>query len=176
MLYFLVRGLAKMYMEGGGRNFIIGLGTPGNLIAGPAAYVNSRYSYTVAAITDLKACFIDFDILRSMVLQNPKFAEGFIEDISSKSYRMHHRMFSLTQKRMHGRLAEALIFFSDEIFMSDTFNLILSRQELGEYTNMAKESVVRIIKDLEEEKIIQSDGGTIKILDREKLEMISEKG
>ena len=77
---------------------------------------------------------------------------------------------------MHGRLAEALLYFSDNLFHSENFEMVLSRQELGEMTNMAKESVVRILGELEEEKIIRATPRTVSILDHDKLRVISEKG
>jgi CRP-like cAMP-binding protein len=43
-------------------------------------------------------------------------------------------------------------------------------------TNMAKECVVRILKELEDSGVIYSDSSKIKILDRERLVQISTKG
>ncbi len=174
---FLLSGLAKVYMEGySGRNIILDIAEQGTLLAGPGVHVNSRYSYSVAAITQIQACFISFDVLRKIININPQFASGFIEDLSEKSFKMHQKVISLTQKKMHGRLAEALLNFSDNIFHSQEFEMLLSRQELGELTNMAKESVVRILGELEDEKIIQATPRSVKILDRDKLRIISEKG
>jgi CRP/FNR family transcriptional regulator len=85
-------------------------------------------------------------------------------------------MVNLAHKKMPGRLAEVLLYFADEIFNKDDFEMLLSRQELGEMTNMAKESAVRILKEFEESGIIQSNSSGIKILDKEKLNLISEKG
>jgi len=85
-------------------------------------------------------------------------------------------MVSLAQKRMSGRVADAILYFSDEVFKSDEYEMILSRQELGEMTSMAKECVVRILKELEDSEVIYSDSSRIKILDRERLIKISEKG
>jgi hypothetical protein len=42
-------------------------------------------------------------------------------------------------------------------------------------TNMAKECVVRILKELEDSGVIYSDSSQIKIIDREKLIQISVK-
>lgn len=174
---FLATGIGKMYIEGvKGKNFIIGIGLPGMLIMGPGAYVNSRHSYSVSAITTVQACFISFDIFRQLIRENAKFAEGLIEDISEKSLESHTRMVSLSQKRMSGRVADALLYFSDEIFKSDEYDMILSRQELGEMTSMAKECVVRILKEFEDSGVVYSDSSKVKILDREKLLQISEKG
>lgn len=174
---FLASGMAKSYIEGiGGRNFIMSILLPGRLIMGPGAYVNSRYTYSVAAITSLRACFINFDIFRHLVKVNGSFAESLLEDVSSKSLRSHIRMVNLAQKKMHGRLAEILLYFSDEIFRTDEYEMILSRQELGEMTNMVKESVVRILKEMEASGVISIHSSVIKILDKDRLQQISEKG
>jgi CRP-like cAMP-binding protein len=174
---FMSSGLAKTYIEGINRkNFILGIALPGRLIMGPGGYVNSRHTYSVSAITAVQACFISFDVLKRLVRENGDFAESFLEDISAKSLNSLTRMVNLAQKRMSGRLAEVLIYFADEVFHKDEYEMILSRQELGEMTSMAKECVVRILKELEDSGVIYSDSSSIKILDRERLTQISEKG
>jgi len=174
---FLLSGLAKVYMEGySGRNLILDLAGQSTLLAGPGVHVNSRYCYSVAAITQVQACFISFDVFQKIMTANPKFAFGFIEDLSNTALKMYFKLVNLTQKKMHGRLAEALLYFSNNLYGADSFEMVLSRQELGEMTNMAKESVVRIMGELEDEKIIEATPRSIKILDRNKLRIISEKG
>ncbi|MBM3419989.1 MAG: Crp/Fnr family transcriptional regulator [Bacteroidetes bacterium] len=174
---FIHHGLAKMYMEGvSGRNLVLGIAQPGRLIAGPGSYVNSRNSYSVSSINMVKACFISFDIIRDLVRRNSDFAEGMIEDISIKSYKSHQRMLSFAHKKMHGRIAETILMFADEIFGSDEFEMLLSRQDLGDMTNMAKESVVRVLKELEQEGIIEVACPKMKITDRARLQIISDRG
>jgi len=174
---FLSSGLAKIYMEGmNGKSLIMGLAKPGRMIMGPGAYVNSRYSYTVSAITIVQACFISFEIFRHLIKTNIGFAEGFIEDLSIKSFLNHNRMLNLANKKMAGRLADAILYLSNDIFEADEFDMILSRQEMGEMTNMAKESVVRIIKEFEKSGVIFSDSSRLKILDKGKLKIISDRG
>jgi CRP-like cAMP-binding protein len=174
---FLASGMAKVYIEGlDGRNFILGIVLPTNLILGPGVHILKKNSYSVSALTVVQACFISFDIINQLISQNQAFAQGMLEDISIKSYNVHTKLVSLTQKKMHGRIAEAILFLSDVVFKSDEFDPILSRQEFGEMTNMAKESVVRILKELEATGVIDSGHSRIKILDKEKLRLISEKG
>jgi len=174
---FIATGMAKTYIEGlNGKNFIISIALPGRLILGPGAYVDSRHTYSVAAITTVQACFINFEVFKQIVRINGAFAEGLLEDISAKSLGSLTRMVNLSQKKMHGRLADALLYFSDVVFKNDEYEMILSRQELGEMTNMAKECVVRILKELEDSGVIYSDSSKIKIIDRGKLVQISVKG
>lgn len=174
---FIATGMAKNYVEGlHGRNFIMSILLPGRLIMGPGAYVNSRYTYSVSAITPVRACFISFDIFKHLVRVNGDFAESMLQDISLKSLRSHIRMVNLAQKKMPGRMAEILIYLSDDVFGSDEYEMILSRQELGEMTNMVKESVVRILKEFEDSGVISIRSSVLKILNREKLLQISEIG
>lgn len=174
---FLISGMAKIYSESDrGKNFIIEIVQPGTLIMGPGAYVNSRNTFSVAALNYVTACFVDFYTFRQVIKTNNTFAESLLEDLSMKSLKMQTRMVNLARKKMHGRLAEALIYFAEEVFHSDDFELPLTRYELGEMTNMAKESVVRILKEMDEEGVIISKAASIRILDRQKLELISTKG
>jgi CRP-like cAMP-binding protein len=174
---FLASGMAKIYIEGlDGKNFILGIALPTRLIVGPGVHIHSRHSYSVSALTVVQACFISMDIINQLVRQNASFAAGMIEDLSVKSFAVHNKLVSLTQKKMPGRLAEAILFFADDVYKADVFDMILSRQELGELTNMAKESVVRILKELESSGVVKSDCSKIQILDREKLKVISERG
>jgi CRP/FNR family transcriptional regulator len=174
---FIATGMAKTYIEGqSGKNLILSIALPGRLILGPGAYVDQRHSYTVSAISTVQACFISFNIFKEIVKSNGDFAESLLQDISAKSLVSLNRMVNLSQKKMPGRLADALLYFSESIFKSDEYEMVLSRQELGEMTNMAKECVVRILKDFEESNVIYSDSSKIKILDKEKLKQISIKG
>lgn len=174
---FLSEGLAKVYIESvRGRDFIMSIAKSGRMIMGPGAYTTLRHSYTVSALTAIRACFISFEVFRHLVRTNGNFAESMLEDISLKSLRTHERMVSLAHKKMPGRLADVLIYLADEIHNSDEFEVLLSRQEIGEITNMAKESVVRILKEFSDSGIIGYNNSTIKIIDKEKLSIISRKG
>jgi len=174
---FMASGMAKIYVEGiREKNYIIEIAQPGSLIMGSGGWINSRHTYSVSAIASVQACFINFDIFKQLVKSNSAFAESLIEDICIKTLSYQTRMVNQAQKRMSGRLAEVLIYFADEVFRKDEYEMILSRQELGEMTSMAKECVVRILKELEDSGLIYSDSSKIKILDKEKLIQVSEKG
>ena len=174
---FLTKGMAKIYIEGfDNKRAMIGIAKQNRLIAGPGTFVDSRHHYTVAAITDVTACFINMDVLKKLIHSNSKFAEGWLKDISTKSLDIFYKFLSHTQKKMHGRLAETLLYLADEVHETDEFMMMLSRQELGELSGMAKESVVRILKDFNDDKIIRDKCPNIKILNKEKLKMISNMG
>ena len=174
---FMATGIAKSYIEGPkGKNMILDIEKPGRLILGPGAYINSRYSYSVSAITSVQACFVTAEILKQLARANSKFAESLLEEFCSRNLRSHEIMLGMAQKRMSGRLASIILYLSDDIFGNEEFDMIFTRQELGDMANMAKECVVRILKELEDSGVINSNASGLKILDRKKLVSISENG
>jgi len=173
----LASGLAKVHIEGyDGKNIILNIVKPKRLISGPGSYVDNRNYYSLTALTDVLACFIDLKVLKELILENNKFAEGYIKFVSQKSINIFNKLVSSTQKKMHGRLAEGLLFLANDIFESNKFDNILSRQELGELTNMTKESVVRVLKEFNDEKIIKIENESLEILDKNKLQKIMTSG
>ncbi len=174
---FMLSGLAKMYMETpDDKNVIVAMIKPGRLIGGPGIFLDNVHHLSLAAVKDTVACFIDMDLLKKMVHLNGDFAEGFLSDISFKGLEALRKIITISQKKMNGRLAEGLMYLSDNVFQSNEFDCCLSRQEIGELTQMTKESVVRLLKELHREDIIHVQGSKIKILDKTRLQKIKDSG
>jgi CRP/FNR family transcriptional regulator len=82
----------------------------------------------------------------------------------------------LTHKQSYGRLADILLCLADRIFYSQDFLLPLSRKELAELSGISAETVVRMLKKFNDEGLITTEGKNLRILDYQKLKMISEMG
>ena len=85
-------------------------------------------------------------------------------------------MVSLTQKQMNGRMADAIIYLSEIVFNSSSFDMVISRQDLADLSGMSKDSAIRILKEFEKDKIVSLDGKKIDIPDINKLKDISATG
>ncbi len=176
-LIILTRGMAKLYLEGvDKKNLILKLVPAWKLFGAPGLYLNHRYQYSVSALSESSACFIPSDNVRKIIRSNPDFAEGIIKHCNQNNADNYDRLISLTQKQMHGRLADVLLYLSKEIHRSHAFNLCLSRQEIGEMSNMTKESATRILKEFENEGVIRLETKTIEILKMETLRDVSLRG
>ncbi len=176
-LIMLTRGMAKLYLEGmDKKNLILELVPSWRIIGGPGLFTDFRYHYSVTALTETSACFISSDNVRKIIRSNPDFAEGLLKHCSHNSATNFDRLISLTQKQMPGRLADVLLYLSKEIHRSSAFNLYITRQEIGEMSNMTKESATRILKEFETEGIIKIETKTIEILRMETLREISLHG
>ena len=170
-------GLCKMYIEGiESRDIILRIIKPTNFIGGPGLYVDSLHHFTVTAIVDTTVCFIDTKIFKLIMSRNKDFADAFMQDMSTNMISIYNRIISLTQKQMAGRVADALIYFSDDVFESKEFEIPLSNQEIADFTQMTKDNLVRIMKSLNHENTISQTDNIIRIVDYKKLLRISATG
>ena len=108
--------------------------------------------------------------------QNTAFSKEVIDILSSNSVQIYGRFFCLTHKQAFGRLADILICLSDRVFKNSEFNLPLTRKELGELAGMSPETVIRMLKEFSDDKVIEMEGKTVRVLNYEKLKQISETG
>lgn len=170
-------GLCKLYIEGvESRNIILRLIKPTNFIGGPGLYVDHMHHFTVSAITDTTVCFINTETFKLIMEKNKEFADEFMQDMSKNMISIFNRIISLTQKQMAGRVADALVYFSDDIFESRKFDLPLSKQEIADFTKMSKDNVVRIMKSFNDENIIIQSNKLVEIIDYDKLLRICSTG
>jgi len=170
-------GLASIYIEiNQTKNVMIGLLKPSEILGGPGMFSNNRYSFSVTALTDCTICLISVDIFKKIIRLNEKFAEIFLASFSSRYIEAIGRLVSLSHKQMNGRVAEVILYLSESIFQSNDFDIIMSRQDLADLAGISKESVSRIFKDFQDDRIINVSGKRIQILDMEKLNEIKLKG
>ncbi|HAQ17890.1 MAG TPA: hypothetical protein DCR40_01500 [Prolixibacteraceae bacterium] len=176
-IYFLEEGLVKVYLEERNKNLILMLSTKNNLLGLAAIYDgNNKLPYTITTYTNSTVRMIDIQIFRQLLKQNSEFSFHIINLLNEKTAQIYGRFFSLTQKQLHGRLADILLCLANRIFKSNTFELPLSRSDMGDLTGMSTESVIRMMKEFKDDGLIEMHCKSIELIDIARLERISEFG
>ena len=176
-IYFLEEGLVKVYLEEKNKNLILTLFTKNNLLGMSSIYEgNNKLPYSVSTYTDSRVRMIDIQVFRQLLNQNSQFSFRVVNLLNEKTSQIYGRFFSLTQKQLHGRMAEILLCLSNRIFKSKSFDLPLSRADLGDLTGMSTESVIRIMKEFKDDGLIDMQCKSVELLDIVRLERISEFG
>ncbi|MBV5315811.1 MAG: Crp/Fnr family transcriptional regulator [Prolixibacteraceae bacterium] len=176
-IFFLEEGLVKVYLEERNKNLILTLFTKNNLLGLSSVFEgNNKLPYSVSTYTDSRVRMIDIQVFRQLLQQNPDFSYRIINLLNEKTSQIYGRFFSLTQKQLHGRLADILLCLSNRIFKSKSFELPLSRADLGDLTGMSTESVIRMMKEFKDDGLIDMHCKSIELLDVARLERISEFG
>jgi len=170
-------GLVKVYIEGiSNRNLIIRMAKPVTVIGSPGFLTDFKNHTTAMALEETSACFIDVNLLTELIKQNKDFAFDLLKWINSHVLANYMKFVELTQKGMHGRIAGALLYLHESVFMNSNNKINIKRQDLADLTAMSKESSIRILKELKDENIISVDGNTIILNNLDNLTQISLRG
>ena len=133
--------------------------------------------YSATAIKDTIACFIDIDIFKKIIYMNSKFAYEILTSVCEDGLYCFNKFVNQTQKQIHGRLAEAILYFSKTIYNnSKEFVLPISRKELANLIGSTRESVARTLIQFKNDGIININEKKITITNPKLLEKISERG
>ncbi|MEE4196860.1 MAG: Crp/Fnr family transcriptional regulator [Bacteroidales bacterium] len=175
---YIKQGIAKVYKETAmDSNLILDIIPEGRLIGLTTLFHSDNIArFSVSALSDTVICSIDRQVIEQLIYKNNNFAKTVISSLNTEALQFYDKMASLTQKQMNGRVADALIYLSENIFGSAQFEMILSRKDLAEFTGMSTMSVVRTLKELRKEGIILDDKGKIDIKNLELLKKISQNG
>jgi len=170
-------GLAKLYTESPqNKNIIFNIIKPTVLLGCPGAFTDYRHHFSLSAITDSEVCLLETDIFKKILKSNENFHDNFIRNFSEKMIDFFQRFGGIIHKQMPGRIADSLLYLSEEVFQSPSFNMLISRTELAEMSGMTKESACRVLKSFKNEGIIETNKNHIQILKPAVLKKISETG
>ncbi len=76
------------------------------------------------------------------------------------------KLINLNQKNRPGRIAEALLYLSDDIYGSTDFTLSITKKELSEMAGISTEGSSRILKELNDQGAYSIHKKEVKILDK----------
>jgi CRP-like cAMP-binding protein len=174
---FLRIGLAKVHITGPYHEQIVKLVKAPTYLGIPTTFGDKINQYSVTAVSsDVEVCFIDVDIFRNLLKENEQFSYEIILELCRNELESFRRCANRTQKQTRGNMADVLLDFSDNIFQSDTFMLPLNQSEMGNMVDTSRESISRILSEFDKDGIIQITGKQIEILDKSRLQLISQNG
>lgn len=175
-IIYVRSGLVKIHMAGPVEEQIIKITKAPSYLGIPTTFGEKINQYSATAIDNTTVCFIDIEVFKEFIFLNGRFAYEIVVELCRNELNSFQKCVDRTQKHIHGRAADALLFFSNGVYGNDEFTLPLSRLELGHFVNTSRESICRILSDFGKAGIISLSGKKIKILNRDLLETISKNG
>jgi len=171
-ILFLKQGLVKIYLEHHNRKQPLCIEKTG-FIGLESMYNDKYFQYSVSAMVDSTVYLIELESFKKAIAEYAFVGVAVIENINIRSMHLYERIITLTQKQAPGRVADIIKCLVERIFESDTFTLPCARKEFAEMATISIESLSRILKDFKDEGIVDIDGKTVHVLDKKKLDMIS---
>mgnify|MGYP001225734797 CR=1 FL=1 len=174
---FVVNGFVKLYKEGrNNKTFILKIATPGNFLGMISIYGGGVFNYSASAINNAEIMFIDIGVFNSIIENNGRYTQHLLKTLAKDNLFMFDRLISQYQKQLPGKIADVILYFAENIYHSESYELSLTRTELAELAGTTKESFIRTLTEFRNDKIIDLDGKFLKINSMDILKTLSKIG
>lgn len=174
---YMKEGLVKLSKNSPhGKEQILSFSRPFDFVSLLSIFSSENYRYSVTAVEDSVVCLLDLNVVKNHAQQNGMFTMDLINRISEATDKIILENLEIKRKNLKGRVAHVLLYFSNYIYKSDEFDLPVSRREIAEYIGMTTENVIRSLSEFRKDKIIKIFGKDILIVDKKRLQNISEFG
>ncbi len=175
---YLKSGLAMVSKKGvKGIDQILKIVKPGNYLGLQTVLFEKINRFSVTALEESVVCFIDNLSFKELISRNNQFANELLAFLCREELTYFDRFVNIHQKQIDGRIADIILFFSEEIYGNAlSFSIPLSRGDMAALVCSTRESVTRAIKDLSDIKTIRVDGKNFEIVDLKRLKKISQSG
>lgn len=175
-LYSLSSGVVKICTSlADGREQIVGLSHPGNLLVGLQSITEEKYAYSAIAATPVRACRINHEKLLELVRERGDVAMGLIRVLNAQLVHSRALMEVMGHKSAGAKIASLILLMVPEHHHDNTeFSLPFSRGEIANLLNLSQETVCRQMADMKRSGIISAPRRFIAVLDWNRLRAMAD--
>jgi CRP/FNR family transcriptional regulator, polysaccharide utilization system transcription regulator len=157
-LMFLRSGLVKLFKDGpNDKSVILQITGSGNYIGLLSVFSGNLYQFSATSLEESEMIYTNISTLNEIIRENGRYGLYLLKQQSHVGMTILNKMFHFPQQQVPGRIAEVLMYFSNEIYNNNHFTLPLSRQELADLIYSTKESVSRTLTEFKNDRIIEID-------------------
>ncbi len=171
-IYFVNTGKIKTFKTHElGKEFITGLYKEGDFFGYLALMEDSKYTDSAEALDESEICFIPKEDFFELIFRNAEVSKRFMKMLSGNLSEKEEQLVKLAYNSVRKRVAEALVTLHNRYKKEEEKNFIMSisREDLANLAGTATESTIRTLSDFKDEKLIDIKGGSIALLDYDKL-------
>ena len=175
-VFCIQKGVCKITkLSSNGEDQIVSFAKRGALLGYSQVIDGKSYHNSAQAIEEVLACFIPKNQILQCINSNTFFTRSLMKKLQGDLKKTESHQANLKQKNVMARLATTLLFLGEE-FGTDRNHWIaieLSRKELANLVDTSAESVIRLLSNLKNEKIIALTGKKIQLIHEKKLKNIA---
>ncbi|MDG0816019.1 Crp/Fnr family transcriptional regulator [Bdellovibrio svalbardensis] len=167
-IFTIQSGLVKLEVTSpSGAAHTLRLMGPGAALGYRSLFANEPYHASAIAVEDCELCFISKADIMNLFTTHPEMALKLLHHISKDLRIAEEKWMGQMDKGAAERIAEALLFLQDHFTHQNW-----TRREIAQWAGTTPETVIRTLAQFEKEGLIdQTDGRSIRILEKEKLKI-----
>jgi CRP-like cAMP-binding protein len=178
-IYCVSSGVIKLVRTNNdGKEQILRFSQAGDLLGFRALIADESLIATAICVEDTIACFIPKKVFIELIDTVPAIGKELLKAICHDLGVAEERVQSLAQKSVRERLAETLLFLHATFNMNgneeeNIIHITLPREDIANIVGTATETVIRLLSEFKQDRLIEFEGKKIKLLQKDKLEKIS---
>lgn len=174
---YLEKGIVKFnYESETGKNLILTIVSAPKILGGANLFYKDNNLFSLIAVEDCEVVMINSSVTEDVLMDNSKFAMMMFQVASEMFKKSVLNFISLAHKQKEGRIADIILYLTEEVYRSTKFLLSLTRKEIAEFAGCSTENVIMTLSKWQNEKIVSLEGKTIEVIDIDKLKYISKIG
>lgn len=170
--YCVTKGILKQFKTGvDGKEQILRFVKKGDIIAYRSLLSQEQACTSAKVIEDAVLCHIPYQTLQYLIQNNWQFSHHMLQIVCRELREANDYITDIAQKTVRERLAEILLLLKNDFDLdnANTLQISLTREELANMVGTATESVIRLLSEFKQDKLIDLQGRRIKLLDVPKL-------
>jgi len=175
--YVVVSGSVKIYkLSVDGKEKILHMFGPGQPFGEVPVFAGQKFPAHAQAISAGRLLFFPRTTFVELITENPSLALNMLAVLSRRLRQFADQIENLSLKEVPARLASYLIALADQQKAGNQVTLTTSKGQLASILGTIPETLSRIFARLSAQNLIQVEGRTIALLDREGLQDLAERG
>ncbi len=173
-MIIIVSGRTKVsYFTEDGREVLLAIRGPGDLLGELAALDGEPFSATVTALEDVDALMMTVDQFRTVLTQEPDVALCLFKTMSRRQRDADRKRIEFAAYDSVGRVASRLVelaeTFGEETLDGLRITLPLTQEELAGWTGSSREAVAKALQSLRNRDLIETHRRGVTVRDLEGL-------
>jgi CRP-like cAMP-binding protein len=176
-VFLINKGGVRTYMVyQDGREIATGMLGPGEFFGYESVLLNKPCTDNAETLDNAELTLISRDDFHSLLFKNPGISKKFINLLSGNVLEKQEQLLKLAYNSVRKRIADALVSLAEKFGEtgSDISVIKVSRDDLAAMVGTANETVSRTLTDFKDEKLIEKEASTIRILSVAKLSKIKQ--
>lgn len=157
-----------------GREQVLRVVSENSLICCADLIYNKRYSSSCRATRDSTALFLPKVDFLKIISENREASNQIMVQLAQEVISLENQVVSLAYKQLRGRLADKLLSLDDIRGGTTGKTICLSRSDLAGYAGAVTATVNRLLCEFQKEEMISISEKQIRVLDRARLNRISQ--
>ncbi len=174
--YCVTKGIVKIFKTGmDGKEQIIRFAKKGEIIAYRSLLSKELACTTAKIIEEAVLCHIPYQTLLYLIQSNWQFSHHMLQIVCRELREANDYITDIAQKSVRERLAEVLLLLKEsfELDHHNTLQISLTREELANTVGTATESVIRLLSEFKQDRLIELDGRRIKFINIQGLQKVA---